>query len=75
MKSLISTLLLFNCIFTFAQVNIDGHKGIYDSRTKTYLISVPKFYQISNFPQVQRLLILFFLYQKMHYKLLNKNLS
>lgn len=50
MKSLISTLLLFNCIFTFAQVNIDGHEGIYDSRTKTYLISVPKFYQISNLP-------------------------
>lgn len=50
MKSIVSTLLFFYSIFTFAQINIDGHKGIYDSRTKTYLISVPKNYHISNLP-------------------------
>ena len=50
MKSIVSTLLFFYSIFTFTQINIDGHKGIYDSRTKTYLISVPKNYHISNLP-------------------------
>ena len=51
MKSILSTLLfLFYSIFTFAQININGHKGIYDSRTKTYLISVPKDYHILNLP-------------------------
>lgn len=49
MKNIISTLLFFHCILSFAQ-SFDGHKGIYDSRTNTFLICVPKNYQNNNLP-------------------------